>query len=95
MIRLIQPLILLCGALLVLKTYYHLRIENPGDGRNKIIRKLFSGVFGVGIILPVLKTPSGPLQKRLIRKANIVIFLFYLCFGIIMLLAFIDFSNNN
>lgn len=95
MITFIQLLILLSGALLVLKTYYHLRIENPSDGKGKIFRKLFLGVFGAGIILPIFRTPSNLSQKRLVRKANIVIFLFYLCFGVIMLLAFIDFSTNN
>jgi hypothetical protein len=72
---------------LVLKIYYHIRL----DTKSKILSviKIFGQNFGSGVCFPILRKSRNSFEKKMIQRANFFYALFLLLFTVSMILILV------
>jgi hypothetical protein len=70
-------LLYLAVVMFIIKIYYHIKITNRDKNSSSIIVKMILKSYGGMVILPIFKEPYNEKEKKLIKKANIFIYLFY------------------
>jgi hypothetical protein len=75
---------------LLVRIHYSIKLQGRNKSRLSIFAKMFGGVYGGGVIFPILKKANNTEEKRLIQRANIAVSLFWILFLIAMLLVLFD-----
>ena len=81
---LIKILILLSIISLCVRIYYSIKLEDINKSNASILGKMIGGVFGGGVIFPILRKPTNSKERILIRNANIAVILFWSLFIVTM-----------
>jgi hypothetical protein len=69
-----------------IKIYYSIKIREKHKSTGEIMGDIYGGTYGGSVIFPILRKPRDSKEKRLIRKANIAVGLFWSFFLLAMLL---------
>ena len=82
-------LIILSIFFLLIKIYYSIKIKNRNKNTTSILAEIAGGVYGGGVIFPIIRRPRDPEEKKIIQKANIAVCLFWILFLTTMILVLI------
>jgi hypothetical protein len=74
----IEILILIAGLCFICKICLHIFLKQKSTSRTAT-RMLF-GIYGLEVIFPIFRRPTNSQERRLIRLANIFVYLFYAFF---------------
>ena len=83
---LIKILILLSIISLCVRIYYGIKLEDMNKSNASILGKMIGGVYGGGVIFPILRKPKNSKERIIIRNSNIAVILFWTKFIIAILL---------
>ena len=94
MISIAKFLVFLCAISLIVKIYYIIRLRNMDKSTRSILGNMLFGVYGFGIIFPIVRRSQNSKEGKVIKIANIAITLFYIFFISIMILVSISYSGK-
>jgi hypothetical protein len=80
-------LILACFITAILKVYYHLKLKAQRQKTRNVIAKWIFEAYTLELMLPIFRDSIHKTERTLIQKANLSI---YLCYGLLIVLAFIS-----
>lgn len=82
--------ILILAILLSLGYKLYLDTKLSNDKREGDLLFLFTGIFSIWHFWPISKNKYGKKNEKIVKNANITLYIFYICFILVILLGFMD-----